>query len=107
MAEEAKFKRDAMQADAEMGISARKQEREFLIGQNEVISENMKRSQAESNRNAAIAGMFASAGNALKSGSKSELFGGDESFFGKKNKTDDFFSKDSDNNGIMDYLQRD
>ena len=106
MAEEAKFKRDAMQADAEMGISARKQEREFLIGQNEVISENMKRSRAESNRNAAIAGMFASAGNALKSGSKSELFGGEESFFGKKNKTDDFFSKDSDNNGIMDYLQR-
>jgi hypothetical protein len=50
--------------------------------------------------------MFSSAGQAIKSGSKSELFGGEESFFGKKNKTDDFFSKDSDDNGIMDYLQR-
>ena len=69
-ADEAKFKRDAMQADAEMGISARKQEREFMIGQNEVISENMKRAQAESNRNAAIEGMVASAGAAVTAGSK-------------------------------------
>ena len=77
-ADEAKFRRDAMQAEAELGISARKQERDFMIGQNEVISENMKRAQAENNRNAAIAGMFASAGQAIKSGSKSELFGGEE-----------------------------
>ena len=82
-ADEAKFKRDAMQADAEMGISARKQERQFLIGSQEVQSENMKRAQAETNRNNAIAGMFETAGNALESGSKSKLFGGDESFFGK------------------------
>ena len=105
-ADEAKFKRDAMQADAEMGISARKQERDLIIGTNELASQEARRSQAETNRNAAIAGMFESAGAAVKSGSKSELFGGEESFFGKKNKTDDFFSKDSDNNGIMDYLQR-
>lgn len=105
-ADEAKFKRDAMQAEAEMGISARKQERDYLIGSTEVASQEERRSQAETNRNAAIAGMFSSAGQAIKSGSKSELFGGEESFFGKKNKTDDFFSKDSDDNGIMDYLQR-
>ena len=70
MAQEAKFKRDAMQAEAEMGISARKQERDYMIGQNEVISENMRRAQAESNRNAAIAGMITSAGNAVTAGSK-------------------------------------
>jgi hypothetical protein len=87
MAEEAKFKRDAMQAEAEMGISARKQEREFLIGQNEVISENMRRSQAENNRNTAISGMFTSAGSAIKSASNSELFGGEQSFFGKTKKS--------------------
>lgn len=96
-ADEAKFKRDAMQADDEMGISSRKQERDYLIGTNEVQSENMKRAQAETNRNLAIEGMFTSAGKAIKSGSKSKLFGGD----------DDFFSKDIDNDGIMDYLQRD
>jgi len=66
-----------------MGISARKQEREYLIGVNELQSENEKRSQAETNRNAAIAGMFSSAGAAVKAGSKSELFGGDEQFFEK------------------------
>ena len=69
-ADEAKFKRDAMQADAEMGISARKQERDFMIGTNEVASQEARRSQAESNRNAAIEGMFASAGAAVKAGSK-------------------------------------
>jgi hypothetical protein len=70
MASEAKFKRDAMQAEAEMGISARKQERDYLIGSTEVQSENEKRAQAESNRNAAISGMFASAGQAVTAGSK-------------------------------------
>jgi len=104
-ADEAKFRRDAMQADAEMGISARKQERDLIIGTNEVASQEARRSQAESNRNAAIEGMFASAGGAIKSGAKSELFGGEDSFFGKKKKTDDFFTKDNDNDGIPDYLQ--
>jgi len=70
MAQEAKFKRDAMQAEAEMGISARKQERDYMIGQNAVISENMRRAQAESNRNAAIEGMITSAGSAVSSASK-------------------------------------
>ena len=69
MAQEAKFKRDAMQAEAEMGISARKQERDYMIGTTEMQSENMRRAQAENNRNAAISGMFASAGQAIKAGS--------------------------------------
>ena len=99
-ADEAKFKRDAMQADAEMGISARKQERDFMIGTNEVASQEARRSQAESNRNAAIAGMFESAGAAVKAGSKIQGKGDP----GQNNS--DFFSTDSDNNGIMDYLQR-
>ena len=79
-ADEAKFKRDAMQADAEMGISARKQEREYLIGTNEVQSQNLRRAQAETNRNAAIEGMFGSAGNAIKFGAHSKELGyaGDE-----------------------------
>ena len=78
MAQEAKFKRDAMQAEAEMGISARKQERDYMIGATEMQSENMRRAQAESNRNAAISGMFASASQAIKAGSKAKEFGGDE-----------------------------
>lgn len=69
-ADEAKFKRDAMQAEAEMGISARKQERDYLIGSTEVQSQNERRAQAESNRNAAIEGMFESAGAAVTAGSK-------------------------------------
>jgi len=69
-ADEAKFKRDAMQADAEMGISARKQERDYMIGSTEAQSQNERRAQAETNRNAAIAGMFSSAGAAVKAGSK-------------------------------------
>ena len=79
-ADEAKFKRDAMQADAQTGINARKQEREYLIGTNEVQSENLRRAQAETNRNAAIEGMFGSAGNAIKSGAHSKELGyvGDE-----------------------------
>jgi hypothetical protein len=41
-----------------------------MIGLTEVQSENEKRAQAETNRNAAIEGMFASAGAAVKAGSK-------------------------------------
>ena len=80
-ADEAKFKRDAMQADAEMGISARKQERQFLIGSQEVQSENIKRAAAEENRNAAIQGMFESAGSAITAGAGSKLLGGETPFF--------------------------
>ena len=68
-ADEAKFRRDAMQAEAEMGISARKQERDYFIGSTEAASQEARRSQAESNRNAAIEGMVTSAGAAIQSGS--------------------------------------
>jgi len=74
-ADEAKFKRDAMQADAEMGISSRKQERDFRIGTNEMTSQNLRRAQAETNRNSAIEGMFGSAANAIKSGAYSNELG--------------------------------
>ena len=94
-ADEAKFKRDAMQADAQTGINARKQEREFLIGSQEVQSENMKRAQAETNRNAAIEGMFASAGAAVTAGSKIQ---------GKTNNSD-FFTSNTNGDNIPDYLQ--
>jgi len=69
-ADEAKFKRDAMQAEAQTGINARKQEREYLIGTNEMTSQNLRRAQAETNRNAAIEGMFGSAEAAITAGSK-------------------------------------
>ena len=94
-ADEAKFKRDAMQADAEMGISARKQERDFMIGTNEVFSQEARRSQAETNRNAAIAGMFESAGAAVKAGSKIQ----------GKTKNSDFFTSNTNGDNIPDYLQ--
>lgn len=94
-ADEAKFKRDAMQADAEMGISARKQERDFMIGSIEAQSQNERRAQAESNRNAAIAGMFSSAGAAVKAGSKIQ----------GKTKNSDFFTSNTNADNIPDYLQ--
>jgi hypothetical protein len=54
-----------------------------MIGTNEVQSENIKRAKAETNRNSAIAGMFTNAGKAIKSGSESKLFGGNQPFFEK------------------------
>ena len=45
-----------------------------------MTSQNLRRAQAETNRNSAIEGMFGSAANAIKSGSYSKEFGysGDE-----------------------------
>ena len=67
---QAQFQRDTAQAEAEQGIQARKQEREYLIGTNALQSAQMQRAAAQENRNAAIEGMFTSAANALTSGSK-------------------------------------
>ena len=64
------YQRDMAQAEAEQGIQARKQERELISGLNEVQSAQMQRVAAEERRNAAIEGMFSSAGKALQSGSK-------------------------------------
>lgn len=63
-AQDAQFKRDAMQAEAESGIQAREAERKLYAGLNEVQSAQMQRTAAEESRNAAIGGMFGSLGNA-------------------------------------------
>lgn len=65
---QAQFQRDVAQAEAEQGIQARKQEREYMIGSNELQSAQMQRAAAEERKNAAIEGMFSSAGSALTSG---------------------------------------
>ena len=64
---QAQYQRDMAQAEAEQGIQARKQEREFMIGSNELQSAQMQRAAAEERKNAAIEGMFSSAGGALTS----------------------------------------
>lgn len=68
-AQEAQFKRDAMQAEAETGIQSRKAERDFSLGAYELEGAQGARAAAENKRNAAITGMFGSAGSALTSGS--------------------------------------
>jgi hypothetical protein len=63
-----KFERDAMQAQAQQGINSRKQQRDFEIGFGEKLDAEARRAQAEENKNAAITGLFESAGQALTSG---------------------------------------
>lgn len=63
-ANQAQFARDMAQAEAESGIQARKAERDWMTGIGEVQMENMKRAQAEFNRNNAIEGAFSSLGTA-------------------------------------------
>ena len=65
-----KFERDAMQAQAQQGINSRKQQRDFEIGFGEKQDAEMRRAQAEANRNAAIEGAVGFAGSALTSASK-------------------------------------
>jgi hypothetical protein len=67
---DAKFKRDAMQAEAEQGIGDRRQEREFEIGSNELQSAQRQRTAAEERKNSAIEGIFTSAGLALTGAAK-------------------------------------
>jgi hypothetical protein len=69
-ANQAQYARDIAQAEAEQGIQSRKAERDFYAGINELQSAQMQRAAAEEMRNAAIEGMFSSAGTALTSGSK-------------------------------------
>jgi hypothetical protein len=63
-ANQTQFQRDMAQAEAQQGIEARKAERDWTTGIAEVQMENMKRAQAEANRNAAIEGAFSSLGTA-------------------------------------------
>jgi hypothetical protein len=58
---------DLQRAAGEQAIEARRQEREFMIGTNQLISEQTRRADAENRRNKAIQGMFGSAGTALTS----------------------------------------
>lgn len=67
---QAQYQRDMAQAEAEQGIQARQQERNLMIGLNEMQSAQNERQAAEERKNAAIEGMFSSAGTALTSGSK-------------------------------------
>jgi hypothetical protein len=68
-AQDAQFKRDAMQAEAESGIQSRKAERDFSIGAYQLEGAQAARAAAQTQRDSAIAGMFGSAGSALTSGS--------------------------------------
>lgn len=65
MLNEAQFKRDAMQAEAEAGIQAREAERKFMIGQNEAQSAELRRADAEANRNASVMGIAGSFNDAF------------------------------------------
>ncbi len=67
-ANQAQYQRDMAQAEAEQGIQARQQERNLMIGLNEMQSAQNERQAAEERKNAAIQGMFTSAGSALTSG---------------------------------------
>lgn len=63
-ANQAQYGRDMAQAEAQMGIEARKAERDFTAGIGEVQEQNMRRAEAAANRNAAIEGAFSSLGTA-------------------------------------------
>jgi hypothetical protein len=65
-----KFQRDSMEAEAGQGIESRRSVREFNIGIGEKADAELRRSQAEANKNAAIGNMFGFAGAALESASK-------------------------------------
>ena len=69
-AQQAQSQRDMAQAEAEQGIQARKQERDFKGGLWEVQGAQEARAAAEERKNAAIEGMFSSAGEAIESGAK-------------------------------------
>ena len=81
------YERDAMQAQAQQGINARKQEREFQIGLGEKQDAEMRRAQAEANRNAAIENAVGFAGSAISSLSKMAPL------YGKKNLGQDELGK--------------
>ena len=61
-AQDAQFKRDAMQAEAESGIQSRKAERDFSLGAYELSNAQAMKDAAQQNRNKAIAGIFGTLG---------------------------------------------
>jgi hypothetical protein len=62
-ANQAQYGRDMAQAEAELGIGARQAERDFTLGVGEIQQQNLMRSQAQKDRNAAITGALGSAAN--------------------------------------------
>jgi hypothetical protein len=63
-AQEAQFKRDAMQAEAESGIQQRQAERDFALGAYNLQDATDKEAQAKAARNSAIEGAVGSLGSA-------------------------------------------
>lgn len=63
-ANQAQYQRDMAQAEAGQGIEARRAEREYNIGINDALDASLRRSQSESNRNAAIGSAFSALGTA-------------------------------------------
>jgi hypothetical protein len=66
-ANQLQYGRDMAQAEAELGIGARKAERDWMAGIGEVQEQNMRRAEAQANRNAAIEGALGFAGSAASS----------------------------------------
>lgn len=64
MLNEAQFKRDAMQAEAEAGIQARQAERDWMLGAQQAQSAELRRADAEANRNASVMGIAGSLNSA-------------------------------------------
>lgn len=60
MLNEAQFKRDAMQAEAEAGIQARKAERDWMLGAQQAQSAELRRAEAQANRNESVMGIAGS-----------------------------------------------
>lgn len=63
-ANQAQYGRDMAQAEAEMGIEARRADREFNMGMADVQEQNMRRYEAALNRNQAISSGFSALGTA-------------------------------------------
>lgn len=66
-ANQAQYNRDVAQAEAQLGIGARQAERDWMAGIGEIQEQNMRRSEAQANRNAAIEGALGFAGSAASS----------------------------------------
>lgn len=64
MLNEAQFKRDAMQAEAEAGIQARQAERDWMLGAQQAQSAELRRAEAQANRDSAVMGIAGSLNSA-------------------------------------------
>lgn len=95
-AQEAQFKRDAMQAEAEQGIQQRQSERDFAIGAYNLQDAMDREAQAKQARNEAISSAVSALGGAA-------LGAFEDSALYKKNKTTNFNVGDTANQGQPGY----